>query len=515
MKNFQILDCTIRDGGYYTNWDFEKSLVNQYISSMNQLEIDYLEVGYRSKPMKEYYGKYFYCPLFELEDLRKKSNKKLVIILNEKDIRVNDLNELLSPIKGIIDMIRIALDPQHLGRAILLAEGIKKMGFEVGFNVMYMSKWKQYGSFINELSNVDEVADYFYMVDSYGGVYPQDVIETIQLVKSKTNCKIGFHGHNNLELALVNSLTAIEYGAEIIDATVLGMGRGAGNLKTELLLSVLNTKFEETVNFNALSDVISGFDKLQKKYEWGTNLPYMISGSNSLPQKDVMDWVTTRFYSFNSIIRALQNQKENLADNESFPLFTPTYSSEEILIIGGGKSASDHAKGINEFIKSKGNITVIHASSKNAFLYKELSVKQIFCLVGNEGHRLEQVFSDLGDIHGLCLLPPFPRKMGTYIPESIRSKVCELPSVDFTDHYKDSHTALALQTALLLKPSKIYLAGYDGYQDVAVAEKERALTQENEFLFSMFSQKTGLELSTITLSNYKILKEKSVYSFIY
>lgn len=72
----KILDCTLRDGGYYTNWDFNQPVVNRYIESLNALPIDYLEVGYRSIPMKDYLGKYFYCPVHVLEDLKSKTNKK-------------------------------------------------------------------------------------------------------------------------------------------------------------------------------------------------------------------------------------------------------------------------------------------------------------------------------------------------------------------------------------------------------------------------------------------------------
>jgi 4-hydroxy 2-oxovalerate aldolase len=514
MIMLKILDCTLRDGGYYTNWDFEKSLVDLYFKSTNNLPIDYLEVGYRSIPMKGYLGKYFYCPVYELENLKKLSNKKLVIILNEKDIRIENLQDLLGPVKGLIDMVRIAIDPEHLGRALILAEGIKNMDFEVGFNVMYMSKWSQYGNFINELKNVDGIADYLYMVDSYGGVYPSDVINTINLVRSNTSCKLGFHGHNNLELALVNTLTAIDHGVEIVDATILGMGRGAGNLKTELLLTALNTKQGLEVDFNALGTIVNGFDGLLAKYQWGTNLPYMISGSNSLPQKDVMDWVTTRFYSFNSIIRALQNQKAKVQDNERLPELIVESTSEEVLIIGGGKSAEEHAEGINEFIKRKPELTVIHASSKNAFSYKGLTNKQVFCLVGSEGYRLEKVFDDLGDFEGLCVLPPFPRKMGTYIPTAVRDKSFELSSVEFTDKYQDSHTALALQTAIQLRAKTIYTVGYDGYQDVNVTSKELDLTQENEFLFQKFNENIN-SITSLSTSSYKKLKYNSLYSFIY
>ncbi|WP_428661422.1 aldolase catalytic domain-containing protein [Runella sp.] len=509
---FKILDCTLRDGGYYTNWDFDKSLVKEYISSMNKLPVDYLEVGYRSIPMKGYLGKYFYCPVYELEDMKKNSSKKLVIILNEKDIRAEHTDALLSPIKGLVDMVRIAIDPEHLGRALILAESVKKLGFEVGFNVMYMSKWKQYGDFINELKNVDGIADYFYMVDSYGGVYPSDVIDTIQLVRENTACKLGFHGHNNLELALINSLTAIEHGVDMIDATVWGMGRGAGNVKTELLLTALNSKEGLEVDFNALGTIVSAFDKLLEKYQWGTNLPYMISGSNSLPQKDVMDWVTTRFYSFNSIIRALQNQKAKIKDNERLPVFEADGNSDEVLIIGGGKNAQEHSQGIIEFIKSKKDLTVIHASAKNASFYKDIPNKQIFCLVGSEGYRMEKVFENIGDFNGVCVLPPFPRKMGTYIPTSVYNKSFELPSIDFTNKFKDSHTALALQTSIALKAQKIYIVGYDGYQEEQITQKERDLTEENESMFKSFVDSYKVDIESLTTTKYKNLIVKSIYS---
>ena len=208
----KILDCTLRDGGYYTNWDFDKSIVDAYIEASNILPIDYLEVGYRNNSSKEYMGKYGYCPIYELEDLRKKSRKKLVVMINEKNVRPSDLDKLLIPIKGLVDMIRIAIDPKNFDRAVLLAEAVKKEGFEVGFNTMYMSKWKDYEGFFSKLKNINEIADLFCMVDSYGGISPADISEILHIVRENTSCPIGFHGHNNLEMGLINTLTAIELG---------------------------------------------------------------------------------------------------------------------------------------------------------------------------------------------------------------------------------------------------------------------------------------------------------------
>lgn len=510
--NFKILDCTLRDGGYYTNWDFDKPIVDSYINCLNELPVDYLEIGYRNNPQKEYQGKYFYSPLFELQDIRSKSNKKIVIILNEKDVTPQDVRTLLTPCIGLVDMVRIALAPENLLRALKLAEELRNMSFEVGFNVMYMSKWKENPSFLSNLSQLGDLADFFYMVDSYGGVYPSDVIETIDLVRAKTDIKLGFHGHNNLELALINSLTAVEHGVEMIDSTVLGMGRGAGNLKTELLLTVLSSKFGVEVDFNALGLLVQGFEELHKKHEWGTNLPYMISGSNSLPQKDVMDWVTARFYSLNSIVRALNNQSQGLQDNEKFANLK-TEPAKNVLIIGGGPSAQIHSKAIEEFILKSDDIVVIHASSKNAKHFLHLDVPQYFCLVGNEGYRMEKVFEDISEFHGKCVLPPSPRKMGTYVPDQLTKDVCELKEVNFTSLLNDSHTAIALQIALNLNIENCFIIGYDGYANEKVGTKEQELFIENELLFENAIEK-GIKLIALTPTRYKSLKSDSIYSKI-
>ncbi len=509
----KILDCTLRDGGYYTNWDFNKELVHTYLDSFEKLPVQYLEVGYRSLPLTGYLGEFFYCPIQVLEAIQQRSNKQLVIILNEKDVRPNHIDPLLSPCQGLIKMVRIAIDPKNFERALKLATSIKKLGFDVGFNVMYMSTWSSQKNFLSLIKEVNGLADYFYMVDSFGGVYPNDVINTIEMVKTSTNVPIGFHGHNNLELALINTLTAIEHGAEIVDATITGMGRGAGNLKTELLLTTLHAKLKLEVNFNALSAVVTPFAALQEGYKWGTNLPYMVSGANSLPQKDVMEWVTKRFYSFNSIIRALHNQKNGDKDNENLPMFKPSKSKDTVIIIGGGPMAIMHAHAIINWISKQKNIAIIHASSRNARQYQSLEVDQYFCLAGNEGNRLEQVFSDLSNFNGTCVLPPYPRKMGTYIPEKVRPFSRQLEQVTFTEELMDTHTALALQVSIELGANELFFVGYDGYQE-GFSQKEMELLSENEQLFAYFKSQSNADLIALTPTKYKELAQASIYSKI-
>lgn len=513
MPPVTLLDCTLRDGGYYTNWDFPHDLVDTYFESFNALPVSHLEIGYRSNPMKNYLGEYFYCPEYVLKNAREKSDKKLAIILNEKDVRAADVPQLLGPCVDYIDLVRMAVDPANLKRAVELAEAVKKLGYEVAFNVMYMSTWKDRPGFLDELSAVNGVADYFYLVDSFGGVYPQDVTETMNLVRERVDVKLGFHGHNNLEMGLINTLTAIESGASIVDATVTGMGRGAGNLKTELLLTALNSKYGLDVNFNRLSAVVDGFEELQSHYGWGTNLPYMVSGANSLPQKEVMEWVSKRYYSFNSIIRALQNQKHGVEDNRRLPLFEPPKKFTNAVIVGGGPTANMHAQAIKALVNGNYDTCVIHASSRNSGQYLDLNAPQFYALVGSEGHRLEKLFSGFGSFDGQCLLPPFPRKMGTYVPEKVAGQTFELPGISSDVLPNDSSTVIAIETALKLGAESIYLTGYDGYTDTVIGEKEQALFLENNAIFEHYSNE-GVQLYAITPTKYSALKIQSLYGML-
>jgi len=508
----KILDCTLRDGGYYTNWDFEKDLVTTYLESFNQLPVDYIEVGYRSKPLSGYYGEYFYCPVSVLEQIRKNSSKKIAIMINEKDVSITMLSKLLEPVLGYVDMVRMAVDPKNFERALNLAVFVRGMGFEVGFNVMYMSKWREQKAFINQLNELDGKVDYFNMVDSYGGIYPEDIRDIFNLVRSRTNVKIGFHGHNNLELGLINTLTALECGADIVDVTVAGMGRGAGNLKTELLLTALNAKGILDFDFNPLSKVVDSFSKLLQEYEWGTNLPYMVSGSNSLPQKDVMDWVSKRFYSFNSIIRALTNRSSGVKDNQELKVFSPDMKTTKVMIVGGGPSGTLHSKAIKEYLVQNTEVIVIHSSSKNVKAYNNISNRQIHCLSGNEGLRLEAVFENIAPHNRIAVLPPYPRTMGTYVPVFFKNLAYELSRITFTNIHNDSVTALSIQTAIELGAKEIFFIGYDGYLGLASAN-EFDLFNENEILFKKINE-LGVLFCSLTPTKYSELPAQSVYELL-
>lgn len=508
----KILDCTLRDGGYYTKWDFNSDIVDAYIKAMNALPIDYIELGYRNNPSNDYIGKFGYCPVSVLKEIRYNCYKKLDVMLNEKSTRLGDLDTLLKPIIGLVDMVRIAVDPKNFDRAVDLAMAVKSMGFEVGFNVMYMSKWQtDYPEFLTKLNALDSIADLLCMVDSFGGVTPDEITHLTKIVRDRTKCPIGFHGHNNLQLGLINTITAIQLGIDYVDATILGMGRGAGNLNMELLLTYLNAHEDLQVNFNVLGDVISAFTPLYKRHQWGTNLPYMLAGANGIPQKEVMEWATNRVYSFNSIVRALENRKNSIVDNAKYPVFNARNKYSKVIVIGGGDSVKEHIEGIKAFIDE--DTALIFSTARHAILFLDVDCIKYFALVGIEGRRLAKNVK-AEPFNDIVILPPYPRAMGTEVPDFAESNTYELSSVDFIDRYKDSSTTIAFQIALCIASNSIYCVGYDGYPGSILSEKEMALTHENEAIFKAFAQTHNRKLQSLTPSLYEEVDVVSIYQFL-
>ena len=510
----KILDCTFRDGGYYTNWDFDAALVDAYLDAMAILPVDAVELGYRSRPQSEYLGKFFYCPAYVLEKARAKlKGKKLAIMLNEKDCDASTIHTLIAPHAGSIDIVRFAVDPERIGSLPPMIDALHALGIEVAVNLMYLSQYVANPSGLVAAARVVESADCLNLVDSYGGVYPDQVRDLVRAVKSESPLVLGYHGHNNLELAFANALAALEAGCTWLDSTLTGMGRGAGNLKTELVLTHYSAKMSGEVDMDVLSGVVDEFAKLHEQHQWGTNLPYMVSGAASLPQKDVMDWVTKRSYSVNSMVRALENQRSGQRDNLKLPTFQAQSSATgPVLIIGGGPGAIDHAEGICKWIETNGVATVIHSSGKNAAAYAKVKAAQYFCLVGNEGKRIERVFGNAGLPDAGFILPPYPRKMGTYLTPWMQERSCELSHIGFSQLYADSHTAVAMQAAIDSGAQEIWIAGYDGYSGT-FGIKEQDLFMENEHLFRSAAN-LGIRLFTLTPSKYSILIPVSPYASI-
>jgi 4-hydroxy 2-oxovalerate aldolase len=310
-------------------------------------------------------------------------------------------------------------------------------------------------------------------------------------------------------MGLINTITALEEGCDIIDATITGMGRGAGNLKMELLLTYLESQQKVSLDFNNLGRVVSSFENLNKKYGWGTNLPYMFSGAHSLPQKEVMEWVGMNRYSLSSILNALNNKKLIQEDNVKLPLIENKKTYSRALIIGGGKSATSQQKAIEKFLTFDENVVLIHVGARNISAFSKVKNDQYFALVGIENHELLQDIT----ISNKCVYGPFPRTMGTSIPNELLDVSFELKDINFSKASTDSPFTIAVQLALDLDVKDFLLVGFDGY-DISINQNQFLLAQENQKIIDDLGKIDNVSLYSINPTKYENIELTSIYSFL-
>jgi 4-hydroxy 2-oxovalerate aldolase len=275
----KVLDCTVRDGGLINRWQFSDDFVKKVFQALSRSGVDYMEIGYKSS--EKYFsrnenGAWKFCTE---EDLKRivgdnESGTKLSAMADIGRIDPEDI-----PLKkdSVLDMIRVACYAKETDKAISLAHQCIDKGYETTINLMAVSNVleRDLDEALGDLAK--SRVPVIYIVDSFGSMYSEQIHflakKYFEVLEGK---ELGIHTHNNMQLAFANTIEAIIAGVNRVDATLYGMGRGAGNCPLELLLSFLkNPKFDIRPIFEIIQDV---FIPLKAEVEWGYHIPYMITG---------------------------------------------------------------------------------------------------------------------------------------------------------------------------------------------------------------------------------------------
>ena len=493
----KILDCTLRDGGYYTGWDFPKNLVYNYLININKLPVEYIELGYIGKDSTEYKGEFNFLTVDKIKEVKNQISKKIAVMINLKEFRdVEEITNTLKKYKQVVDLFRFAVNPHEIDSSLAILSSVKNnLEIKIAVNLMYASEFYTNIELIeNSLHKLNDF-EIIYIVDSYGSIEP-DLLEVFfKKLRAKVNIKLGFHGHNNLELALSNSIVAFKNGIQFIDATITGMGRGAGNLKLELLLTYLFSKKIVSFEYESLTSLVNEFEKLRKTHNWGTNFPYMFSGAYSIPQGEVMNLIQKKRYDLEEIIEIISSKNVKKLPIVNF------YISKNVLIIGGGQSVIEHHEAIQRYIKLY-KCDLIFTSIKHIELFNELNIKKYLAVAGKEDRKLtkKHTFDKL-------IYAPFSYRLLNN-NKSFNEIGFELSEIKYFDRYPDSGLAIALEFAHS-KNTKISLVGFDGYNNFK-KRKYSVLHLENQNIFDVSSN--YFKINSLTPTLYNNLSVKSIYS---
>jgi 4-hydroxy 2-oxovalerate aldolase len=278
----KVLDCTIRDGGLMNNHKFDDQVVKAVYTACVEAGVDYMELGYKASRkiiVPGEYGPWKYCTE---EDLRRivGDNPAPLKLSVMADAERTDYHEDIPPKnQSVVDLVRVATYISQIPTALEMVKDAHDKGYETTVNLMAVSTVPEYE--LNEalelLAQSEAMA--IYVVDSFGTLYSEQIEHLIR--KYLHYCKdagkeVGIHAHNNLQLSFANTIEAIVLGANMLDATMAGLGRGAGNCPMELLIGFLhNPKYNLLPILRCVQDTI---EPLRSELMWGFDLPYMLTG---------------------------------------------------------------------------------------------------------------------------------------------------------------------------------------------------------------------------------------------
>jgi 4-hydroxy 2-oxovalerate aldolase len=293
----KVLDCTIRDGGLINNHQFTDKLVRAVYETCVAAGIDYMEVGYKGSPRqfsRSDCGAWKFCDEEKLDKLfddhdADKTGLKLTVMADAGKCEWRE--QIVPRQQSKLDMIRVAFYAHQLSEAVEMIEHCHELGYETAANLMAISSIQEVEIDTVLIEIAKTPAQVMVIVDSFGNLYREQIDRLYAKYSGAmagTGKEIGMHAHNNLQLAFANTIEAIILGANRVDATMGGLGRGAGNCHMELLLGFLrNPKFHLRPIISLLQDHI---EPLKSTVEWGPFVPYNITGQLNLHPRAAMQF---------------------------------------------------------------------------------------------------------------------------------------------------------------------------------------------------------------------------------
>ena len=277
----KVVDCTIRDGGLINDHRFEDKFVKAVYRAASASGVDYVELGYRLSK-KQYspdkYGRSKFCDEDFLKEITEgvPNGAKVATMV---DIGRVELDDIKPKKESVIDLMRVACYVKDIDKAIAYVKHLSDKGYETTVNIMAVSTALQPDLEEGLAELAGSPVKVVYVVDSYGALFSEQIHFLVKLYKKYFQPKgieVGIHTHNNQQLAFANTIEAIRKGANYLDGSIFGIGRGPGNCPLELLLAFLkNPKF----NLDPVLEIIEKeFLPLKEKMEWGYIIPYMITG---------------------------------------------------------------------------------------------------------------------------------------------------------------------------------------------------------------------------------------------
>lgn len=518
MNRIRVLDCTLRDGGYCNQWKFGFKNTKKIISGLVQANVDIIECGFLTNKMTYQKDVTKFTNMDEVASVipEKREGKIFVCLMNYGDYSLEDIPDYDG---SSLEGLRVAFHKENMLEALEFCKSIKNKGYKVFIQAMVSLNYSD-DEFLDLISRVNAFSPYaFYIVDSFGVMKRKDLIRLFYLVEHnlKDNIYIGYHSHNNMQLAYSNAQALVDIQTKrslIIDSSIFGMGRGAGNLNTELFVEHLNDNIGTNYVLKPLLQIID--DVLNNFYlsnYWGYSLPnYLSAVHNCHPNyaSYLDDKKTLTVENIDEIFLLMADDKRSCYDKAYIEELYVHYMTngkiyednlielkkilcgKKVLIIAPGKSIEDEKEKIIACAKTKDIVSI----SVN-FDYQYFNTDFIF-------------LSNLRRFRELELT----KRVKTIVTSNISADGVYLQTnyaelLNNVEAVRDNAGMMLIKFLINMGVKEVLLAGIDGYshyatqnyaeQQMAMLTRKAVLDTMNEGMSKMLSEySTQIKIKFLT-----------------
>ena len=530
MKKVQLLDCTLRDGAYIVDAKFGVPAIKGIIKKLQDADVDIIECGWLKNTLHEEGTSFYHVPEDLEQYVQKRREDTTYVAMIDWDRY--DLQYLPQRDGKSLDAIRVVFPHGKHKEGIAVGKKIAKKGYQVFFqaaNTLAYSD-EELVELAEEMNQINPVA--VSVVDTFGAMYQEDLERIVHVLNEKLNpqIRLGFHSHNNQQLSFALTMQFVELlqltdRGCIVDASLCGMGRGAGNATTELVANYLNLKQYCNYDMNQIMDAIDMYMQyFQENYTWGYSTPYFIAGmycchvnniayllknhrTNALDMRNIIESLSPeerRKYDYDLLEeKYLENQNRIVDDDAVMEQLEHALANREVVLIAPGKTSSTDWKQITEYIQKTNAIVIgINAINPNYtfdYLYLMNTVRY--------NYAKEVYPKQFGEVQKMLLsnikTSPEEKEMIVNFNRVIKRG---------WKHF-DNAVINALRLLDKLHVQKVSLAGFDGfkhkynesYADAALPtlnpdNKWDELNEEINDMFQNFKASSNMKIAFLTES---------------
>lgn len=481
MGNCYLLDCTLRDGGYLNDWEFGRNGISNIFSRLVSSNVDVIEVGFLDERRAFDRNRTIMPDTASVEKIFGEMDPGKSMIVGMIDYGTCGIEKIQPCCDSYLDGIRVIFKKEKMHGALAFCRQIRDLGYKVFVQAVSITSYNE-----EELQQLVELVNDCHpyalsMVDTYGLCDAPTLAEIVKVIDRHLDQDIclGYHAHNNFQLGYANAVSVLNLGLKrdvLVDGTLYGMGKSAGNAPLELLAMYMNLHFGSQYDLGQIQEAISTcILDLYRKQPWGYTLFYYIAASNRCHPDYVSYLMNKRTLSVTGVNEILQKipeekklgkdiamlealyleyQKRECNDSQSLAVLRENYAGRSVLALGPGKNAKLQQEKICQYIREKKPIVI----SVN-YIPEEIPMDALFL---TNAHRYLQMSSTLTKSEY--------RKLDIIATSNVRvtgsAKVHRINYarlIDEENEFPDNSMMMLIRLLTELGVEEIALAGFDGY----------------------------------------------------